>query len=507
MPGELEFVQYATSFAGKPKLQPDMRRRARAAVMNDYLRKTRSLDRKREPLAASSTDLQPITGRFRVNSLPVARSKRRNPTVKKAKKSDAEPAKPSRLLIEPTPTFLRSLDFRHATMEDASPTTRELLDYYLHSYWTNSAAVNPDGDWTVMTLADAAMVHAKLSLVALHRADRSRSTTLPAEHLYHRGKAMTLLRGRFEQSPELLTQTDIGAVALLATVDDHSTWFTETRDTHIHAIAEIVKGQGGIDSSRIGNSLRRVLGWVDLLHATISRQRPLLGMPSMLSELDEDQMVNVLSSMHRADLSSTHSVEPDRFLPEQLRQIVRRLVLLLDLKATLAQANNRPLARRIFSNHLWRLEYEVLQLREGTAKDLWGSEAAIEAFRDASIVCSWTMLREQNSVLLFDLLASRLKDNSSLLLKEVRNAAQSCSGCSITLLWILAMGWKASRYANKSGRWFSVRMLELRIRAGGPRDEGADLVLWPHRFSSLGLEQTERLQLQEEMSAWYQLRY
>lgn len=455
------FVDYSANDDGQLELRPGIRRKARAAVMRHSLRQHQVLP---EPAK------QPV-------SMKASKSKFRLTLPRRRSNAEHDEPIPSHLAYALSPNV--------AVMEDQTPPTRELFDYYMRYYWTNSVAVNPNGKWTALALSNPAMIHAKLGLVAVHRADRRGMTDLPSEYLYHRGKALQILAGQLA-APTKHT-SNLGTIALLASLDDHSLLSQETGHAHMTAVTALVESLGGMNSPEISDPLRRVLGWVDLLHAVLVQNKPILGR-SRLHDVEIEDLRQYLEP----------EVRPADEAMSPVRGHLEHLGLLIDVKRRLRNRHTDSDLRQIFSNHLWQLEYELLSKDFGDLP--WQSPAAAEAFRHAVIVCTWSNLREQNSLFLFKMLTIRLKRSLSIVLSEVRDDERWTNESLPLLLWLLAVGWKAAAHAHRNGRWFSVRMLETLIRSG-IAIESRD----PHNLPWLGLDDGQVTQLQAEIRQWQDL--
>ena len=57
----------------------------------------------------------------------------------------------------------------HSPIETTTPGTLDLLEFYHTSFWDNSSAVNPEGQWQSVALSDPAVLHETLCLVAQHK--------------------------------------------------------------------------------------------------------------------------------------------------------------------------------------------------------------------------------------------------------------------------------------------------------------------------------------------------
>lgn len=84
-----------------------------------------------------------------------------------------------------------------------------------HDFTQNSFAVNPEGSWFAFAVTDAAVLHATLSLVALHY-DFSHHLAMSHEVFYHKGEAIRLINESIGQANTAPTDKLVGAVAILA---------------------------------------------------------------------------------------------------------------------------------------------------------------------------------------------------------------------------------------------------------------------------------------------------
>ncbi|KPI42640.1 uncharacterized protein AB675_2113 [Cyphellophora attinorum] len=549
-PSRYEFIDYSDAASGRERLASNVRRRARVVVMDDFLRKQRQ--ERNAPLNDAGKEattprpnpvVAPIAerkGRFRLKPLPQRRQAKpqndgqpqgvpqtmNSDFVTLDGTDDGATAACSRtgtllsdILVMP-PAFRSTI----LGIQNPSPATQSLVHYYLQDYWTNSTAVNPDGVWTSITLTDMAMLHAKLSLVALHRLDRfaaaskssdvqkgrQSSLDLRAAHLYHRGQAISLIQARL---PHFNTSRDddhrvtpavsnecsnlIAAITLLTTLDDHSQWVGETGDRHMRALAAMVDAKGGMDGPWISDALRRVVGWVDLLRASIGESRPLLG--SRILTTNHAGLDELSTEIGRASPDLKSPRKNTDHMPSWLRAMssnatLRKLQDMLCRLTKLGQVKdglrkvadmNTQKNRLLFSDAVYNLEYELAYIEDfafnsDTSPEVtgscWNGPFALRAFRDAAVVCSYAILREQNSRLIFGRLAWRIRGYVGLMLEysgSIIGLDYLARPGDIALLsWVLAMGWKAALFAakgidegdgvKKGGRkWFALRMAEV----------------------------------------------
>ena len=102
---------------------------------------------------------------------------------------------------------------------NSTPGTSALLEYYHHSFWDNSLAVNPEGIWMSVAIADPAMFHATLCLVALHKF-QTRGMPQASSYFWHRGEAMRLISQSLADPGQAISDATIGAVSILSASDN-----------------------------------------------------------------------------------------------------------------------------------------------------------------------------------------------------------------------------------------------------------------------------------------------
>ena len=193
-------------------------RSIKAHVMKEYWRQKTQPPKSRNPPAAALQLSDHVT-RFRLHSRQRSQKQSRSkvtpvkPIRPKAHQTSFEVALTRPLTQEPLRNVLP------LPISTSRPDTLALFEHYHTSYWDNSLAVNPEGKWMSTALSDAAMLHATLALVALHRIQ---TCGLPRADLYfwHRGEAIRLISQNLADPGKTTSDATLGAVAVLSASDN-----------------------------------------------------------------------------------------------------------------------------------------------------------------------------------------------------------------------------------------------------------------------------------------------
>ncbi|KAJ9608509.1 hypothetical protein H2200_007497 [Cladophialophora chaetospira] len=473
----------------QPSTDAKDRRNVREFVMRDYLRQKNKPEWKLAP----PTVPEPIDAhmsRFR-SSVPQARVKTSKRTRKPRFVPKHLPKRKERQLI-PAPVHtenhaqqderksdasIHDLDmldaFQVFSIDLSDSETMGLLQYYYTSFWTNSYAINPQGSWINVALTDSATMHATLNLVAIHRRDRF-SIDLSKVYFQHRGKAMKIIASRLNDPKDSLNDATIGAVAILATSDNEFDWSRETQMSHSKGLSRLIALRGGIEALSTNEHVQRVVAWADLLQSAIHGTGLQAKIPSSVRLPSSNEPETSISWPGMSETASDSLLEG---LPPKTREIIQELRVLASLKAVLLVDRTQKLCK-IFSDMLWKLEHEVLELRQNPMvrqnhdrfNGLLGEEAMVTAVGTGALIFSYSILRDLASPILF----RRLRINLVECFLAAQRGSQSTGSErqplgstfwknrdeneAALLLWLLYLGWKA---VPGEDEWFAKEAAQL----------------------------------------------
>ena len=225
-------VAVTPSRAHVPVRDAQKERCIRAHVMKDYLQKNLGPPKP----SITSPDISQLSERLIQFSLPSRKtqqqSRRRSKKVDSNESALTSASAPKRMraLI---PKFQQSLPEVAlakslannllckfpSTINTSTPGTMTLLEYYYHSFWDNSLAANPEGQWMSTAISDPVMFYATLCLVALHKTQASDGPQA-SSYLWHRGEAIHRISQNLADPRQATSDATIGAVAILSASDN-----------------------------------------------------------------------------------------------------------------------------------------------------------------------------------------------------------------------------------------------------------------------------------------------
>ena len=222
----LHFVDVAVNSSGAaPARKPDQERGIRAHVMRNYIQKKAKSSKSRNTSSALST-LSDHINRFRLTS---RRDRKRSRYVSRRldfnkRTSTLKPIVPKshqslHQIVVARPLANNTLSAVPSPIDTSTPGTLSLLEYYHTSFWDNSLACNPEGKWLSVAVSDSAVLHATLSLVAIHKF-QTRGGPQTNSYLWHRGAAMRLVSKNLADLAHATSDGTIAAVSILSSSDN-----------------------------------------------------------------------------------------------------------------------------------------------------------------------------------------------------------------------------------------------------------------------------------------------
>ena len=459
------------------------RRSVRAFVMRDYLRQKSDPTWKFTPAKVADHITSHIS-RFRsARPASIPRPRKRKLATTRERTSQGK-SRTQRLLVpapaaaEETSSSLSSphdLDdidpFGTLPIDLSNPDTKSLMQYYQTAFWANSYACNPEARWISTAMMDPAMIHATLSLVAIHRRDRF-SLDLSKVYFKHRGEAMKIVAQRLSNMDESLSDGTIGAVALLSSSDNHFDWPSDTQATHSRGLGHLIAMRGGMGKLSSNRQIQRVAGWADLLQSAMHGTSLQVEMPAAVQEASAESVDQGITSAETEELPLGIVLQD---LPSDTRDMLRQLRILSSLKVSLLDERNEELCRT-FSNLLWQLEYSILdhseQKRGHSRPDQRGARPDFGLLSNvtgiAVLIFSYLTLRDLAAPILYRKLGNRLQKSFTTMMISLQSSGNEYLTESMlaTVLWSLFLGWQGSRKDSKVQAWFIDQTAQLCWRHG-----------------------------------------
>lgn len=467
----------------RAEFNTDEVRQVRSHVMKDYLRRQHDTP-KRRPSPNVST-LSDHIGRFRFSPRPGRKGTRQSgETSRRRPSSKVRPA--IRMLVPKDLRILEDPFVIPLPIDQSTPGTMKLLEYYHTSFWANSLAVNPEGKWLSVAISDPAILHATLCLVALHKFQTNR-LPLANSYFFHRGEAMRLITARLDDPANATSDNNIGAIAILSTSDNTLAWPTAIQESHMSGLLTLVNLRGGIDGMSSNKHIKRVVAWADVLHATTHNTMPQLGIAKCTTDRDTKPLLNLVKR-HGFSVLNLNAASDD-IVPKSMQEIFQDLRLLAKAKSLLLHAKSGDSAadlRPMFSSLLFKTERRILGLGQGVlladAYIYEGHEDGLEtlfcaeAIKAACLIFTYHGLRDLDiTAAFFEKLVYRLRDALENVLDHYRQVGARSEvlenetpeekllrelGLPVKhlnfLLWLMLNGWKSSglEEQREDREWF-----------------------------------------------------
>lgn len=255
----------------------------------------------------------------------------------------------------------------------------------------------------------------------------------------------------------------------------------------------MVSLRGGVRALGVNETLKRVVTWADLVHATSHDTIPRLGKTSCNVGYDLAGLFNLPEGVTSLLELVNEDVAP---VPETLQGVfsdIRTLCVALE-STHLINMRTKSINRRVFSNLLYHVEYSLLDpnLSPTPTTDtdvaiFRQAQAAMgpveRACRYAGLIFTYLALRQfPTSFAFFDGLVQRLRVHiQQLLLLNLdtnfmghRSTNPNTTGTTVKtsnsslVLWLLVEGWTACSIERRGGdrAWFRSQATEISRRIG-----------------------------------------
>lgn len=237
-----------------------------------------------------------------------------------------------------------------------SPHIQRLLHHYHHEFTQNSFAVNPEGSWYSFAVTDAGLLHAMLSLVALHY-DLGHHMEVSFESAYHQTEAIRLVNERLSDPEAQLTDALIGSVAILANFETMN-GTAESAAIHMNGLERMTVLRGGLQGFGKNRVLQRVLTWTDFCYSTTWDCGPRFPVLS--------QSTASLGMSNRFMTTSANEPVQPRFseLSEVIWDMVEILETLHLISTAISSSQITNIDRKFISNSIYLVEHQLISLRQ-----------------------------------------------------------------------------------------------------------------------------------------------
>lgn len=360
-----------------------------------------------------------------------------------------------------------------------SPHIQQLLYHYHHEFTQNSLAVNPEGSWYSFAVTDAGLLHATLSLVALHY-DLGHHMEVSFETTYQQSEAIRLVNERLSDPEAQLTDALIGSVAILTNFETMN-GTAESAAIHMNGLERMTVLRGGLQGLGKNRVLQRVLTWADFCYSTTWDCGPRFPVLSQST-------ASLGMSIHFVATSANEPMQP-RFsdLSEVAWDMVEILETLHLISTAICSSQITNIDRKFISNSIYLVEHQLISLRQDSVVSRSIIDLDIDlsgSLQYASHLYLHLAIRElPGSAKMHTRLLNQLKNTLPTNLDYLIAVAPNSS--LRLLLWILFIGAAASRGKGEQTCFVTnLRQVSLALQIYGHKDFEWSLkgVLWLDGF-------------------------
>lgn len=360
-----------------------------------------------------------------------------------------------------------------------SPHIQRLLHHYHHEFTQNSFAVNPEGSWYSFAVTDAGLLHAMLSLVALHY-DLGHHMEISFETAYHQTEAIRLVNERLSDPEAQLTDALIGSVAILANFETMN-GTAESAAIHMNGLERMTVLRGGLQGFGKNRVLQRVLTWADFCYSTTWDCGPRFPVLS--------QSTASLGMSNRFMATSANEPVQPRF--SEISGVIWDMVEILEtlhlISTAISSSQITNIDRKFISNSIYLVEHQLISLRQDSVVSHSITNLDIDLsgpLQYASHLYLHLAIRElPGTAKMHTRLLNRLENTLPTNLDYLIVVAPDSS--LRLLLWILFIGAATSRGKGEQTRFVTnLRQVSLALQIYGQEDFERSLksVLWLDRF-------------------------
>ncbi|KAM6513517.1 hypothetical protein FALCPG4_015922 [Fusarium falciforme] len=268
-----------------------------------------------------------------------------------------------------------------ATLLNLGSKSQRLVFYYHQAYSMNIVALNFQEHCLSNAIADSALLHAILYIVATEY-DLKRGESDSALSIHHGGEAVRAINMQLNNG--VLADTTVAAVAILATRENLNGRF-RLANIHMNGLQRMIAKKGGIES--IKDIHQRVATWADFCDSNVRNCRPRFCQPpiSPLIPLN-NASINLMGAMLNPEdiLGAASPIVP-------VIQTLRHISLSMD------SSHSGILDRSLISLSIYEAEYSLNLLNGpmgGVGEYGNGQPSEVVPLKIAAHIYLYLMIRE-----------------------------------------------------------------------------------------------------------------